>query len=97
MPDRSELGGTIHDVAQVVGAGCTISSETGDIVTYVKLLRVAMLLPAVSVISLLVTRGNGGTRPRVPLPTFLFVFALLVVVNSIGLLPHPLIDFANGA
>ena len=36
------IGGTIHDVAQVVGAGYIISPETGDIATYVKLLRVTM-------------------------------------------------------
>jgi len=39
------LGGTIHDVAQVVGAGYSMSQETGDTATLVKLLRVAMLLP----------------------------------------------------
>src|SRR3546814_12875469 len=34
------LGGTIHDVAQVVGAGYGMSKETGDIPTRVKLMRV---------------------------------------------------------
>ena len=53
------IGGTIHDVAQVVGAGYTISNETGDIATYVKLLRVAMLLPAVFAISFLYARSGG--------------------------------------
>ena len=53
------IGGTIHDVAQVVGAGYTISNETGDIATYVKLLRVAMLLPAVFAISFLYARNSG--------------------------------------
>jgi uncharacterized integral membrane protein (TIGR00698 family) len=53
------IGGTIHDVAQVVGAGYTISNETGDIATYVKLLRVAMLLPAVFPISFLYARNKG--------------------------------------
>mgnify|MGYP003896376767 CR=1 FL=1 len=41
------LGGTIHDVAQVVGAGYGMSKETGDAATIVKLLRVAMLMPVV--------------------------------------------------
>ena len=41
------LGGTIHDVAQVVGAGYSLSPETGDAATLVKLLRVAMLLPVI--------------------------------------------------
>jgi uncharacterized integral membrane protein (TIGR00698 family) len=88
------LGGTIHDVAQVVGAGYMISPETGDIATYVKLLRVAMLLPVVFVISLMAARSGGGrARPTVPL--FLVGFALLVLANSFGLLPRAAIDFAN--
>jgi len=37
------LGGTIHDVAQVVGAGYTISPATGDAATVVKLFRVTLL------------------------------------------------------
>ena len=41
------LGATIHDVAQVVGAGYSMSKETGDRATFVKLMRVAMLLPVI--------------------------------------------------
>ena len=41
------LGGTIHDVAQVVGAGYSISPEVGDYAVLTKLMRVAMLLPVV--------------------------------------------------
>jgi uncharacterized integral membrane protein (TIGR00698 family) len=89
------LGGTIHDVAQVVGAGYTVSQETGDIATYVKLLRVAMLLPAVFVISITLTRGAAGRASAPALPTFLLGFALLVLVNSFGFLPKIAIDLAN--
>ena len=39
------LGATIHDVAQVVGAGYSVSAEVGDLSTFVKLLRVFQLLP----------------------------------------------------
>jgi uncharacterized membrane protein YadS len=53
-----------------------------------------MLLPAVFVISLLVAR-NGGASARPRLPMFLIGFALLVLVNSFGLLPRALVDFAN--
>ena len=38
------IGGTIHDVAQVIGAGFSISDRAGDISTYVKLLRVVTLM-----------------------------------------------------
>ncbi|MFT4654633.1 MAG: putative integral membrane protein (TIGR00698 family), partial [Patiriisocius sp.] len=34
------LGGTIHDVAQVVGAGYSVSEQTGDLATLTKLVRV---------------------------------------------------------
>ena len=88
------LGGTIHDVAQVVGAGYMISAEAGEVSTYVKLLRVAMLLPVVFIIALIVARGAGRVAgARLPLPLFLFGFALLVGLNSTGLLPAALASF----
>jgi uncharacterized integral membrane protein (TIGR00698 family) len=83
------LGGTIHDVAQVVGAGYMISTETGDIATYVKMLRVAMLLPVVFVIALVLARiGTPGEGKRAPMvPAFLLGFAMLVALNSLGVIP----------
>jgi uncharacterized integral membrane protein (TIGR00698 family) len=83
------LGATIHDVAQVVGAGYGVSKETGDIATFVKLLRVAMLLPVIVFAVMLVRmRGadTGGPRPPI-LPGFAIAFAVLVAVNSTGWLP----------
>lgn len=85
------LGGTIHDVAQVVGAGFSISEETGTVATYTKLLRVAMLLPVVISLSFLFRAHNGGETGR-RLPGFLVVFALLVAVNSAGLIPPLALD-----
>ncbi|WP_298926480.1 putative sulfate exporter family transporter [uncultured Ramlibacter sp.] len=83
------LGVTIHDVAQVVGAGYSLSTETGDTATLVKLLRVAMLLPVI-VLATVFTRqagaAGGGERPPL-LPWFAVAFALLVGVNSTGWLP----------
>lgn len=56
------LGATIHDVAQVVGAGYSMSTETGDIATVVKLMRVAMLLPVI-VCAAMITRRAGMMPP----------------------------------
>jgi uncharacterized integral membrane protein (TIGR00698 family) len=90
------LGGTIHDVAQVVGAGYMISQKTGDVATYVKLLRVAMLLPVVGTIAFVLSRGRAGqSGMKVPLPWFLFGFAGLVALNSLGLLPKPVVSGAG--
>lgn len=88
------LGGTIHDVAQVVGAGYTVSPETGDVATFVKLFRVAMLLPVVLIISLIVARNATTPRKsRAPLiPLFLIGFVMLVAINSTGVLPRSVIE-----
>jgi uncharacterized integral membrane protein (TIGR00698 family) len=86
------LGATIHDVAQVVGAGYSVSTPAGDTATLVKLFRVALLLPVVLAISFALQRsvgrpGPGEARPPL-LPAFLAGFAALVVVNSMGWLPQ---------
>lgn len=87
------LGGTIHDVAQVVGAGYGVSPETGDTSTIVKLLRVAMLLPVCLAIGLaLHVRGAAAARAAPLLPGFAIVFALLVAVNSFGLIPSAVVE-----
>lgn len=90
------LGGTIHDVAQVVGAGYMISQKTGDVATYVKLLRVAMLLPVVFAIAFVVARGRGGAvGGKPPFPLFLLGFAVLVALNSLGLFSKAVVDAAS--
>ncbi len=82
------LGATIHDVAQVVGAGYMISDESGEISTLVKLIRVACLVPVVIAISLVVRRGRAPDTGKWPLlPGFLVVFVVLVFVNSSGWVP----------
>ncbi|MEO9781966.1 MAG: YeiH family protein [Sedimentitalea sp.] len=86
------LGGTIHDVAQVVGAGFSVSEETGETATLVKLIRVTMLAPVVLVFSLVIRSfaddaGNdGGKRPPL-IPFFVLMFLLLAAINSFGLIP----------
>jgi uncharacterized integral membrane protein (TIGR00698 family) len=83
------LGATIHDVAQVVGAGYSMSKETGDVATFVKLMRVAMLVPVI-VFAVMLTRSRAGEGhgPRPPLlPWFAVAFAVLVAINSTGWLP----------
>ena len=98
------LGGTIHDVAQVVGAGYGMSQETGDAATVVKLVRVAMLLPVI-VFAVLLTRlgaveGDKATadvsRPPL-LPWFAVAFALLVAINSIGWVPQSVLTTGSDA
>jgi uncharacterized integral membrane protein (TIGR00698 family) len=82
------LGGSIHDVAQVAGAGQTLGPQVlaDSIVT--KLLRVAFLLPAVSGIAWWVARrGEAAGEARPAPPVFLFGFLALATLNSLGVVP----------
>lgn len=91
------LGGTIHDVAQVVGAGYMLGPATGDIATIVKLFRVAMLTLVVVGVSTAFKASreaahaqDGGTAQRQPLvPWFLWVFVAMVLLNSLGAFSAP--------
>lgn len=91
------LGATIHDVAQVVGAGFSISPEAGETATLVKLLRVAMLAPVIIIASLLLRSfaDQASDIERPPLmPMFVVGFLVLAVLNSSVTLPKGLLDLA---
>jgi uncharacterized integral membrane protein (TIGR00698 family) len=94
------LGTTIHDVAQVVGAGYSQSEAVGDTATLVKLLRVAMLVPVVFGLSVVVGRmvrakggakGGEGPHAKVGLPWFLVAFLILSAIASAGWMPAVLV------
>jgi uncharacterized membrane protein YadS len=77
------LGGTIHDVAQVVGAGYAVSEPVGNAAVIVKLFRVFLLLPVVLGIGWHFTsRGAEPGEAKVPMPIFAFVFLAFCLVNS---------------
>lgn len=87
------LGGTIHDVAQVVGAGYSVSQEAGDTATVVKLLRVALLAPVILFAAALARRhaGTQATGARPPwLPWFAVAFFVLVALRSLDAVPSSL-------
>ena len=93
------LGGTIHDVAQVVGAGYSISPATGDAATLIKLLRVAMLVPVIVLASWMTARylatenvQDSHTKRPPLLPWFAVAFILLVGVRSTGVIPVEVLD-----
>ena len=102
----SFLGATIHDVAQVVGAGYAMSRETGDVATFVKLLRVADAAAgdpcsrscSPGSASAAVAGGDGIAARALPLlPWFAVAFAILVAVNSLQMLPASVPAFGNEA
>jgi uncharacterized integral membrane protein (TIGR00698 family) len=89
------LGGSIHDVAQVVAAGYASSPQAGDAATIVKLMRVTMLLPVVLVISMVAARRlepEETPGKKVPLlPWFLTVFVVLALLHGFALVAQPIV------
>lgn len=73
------LGGTIHDVAQVVGAGAMLGNDALQTATMTKMLRVAMLIPMMFVFTaLFAAKGKHGepngpktVNPFAQIPLFL--------------------------
>lgn len=96
------LGATIHDVAQVVGAGYTMSIEHGDVATVTKLLRVLLLAPVVLALSVLLRSAgaarvaSGGWRGLTP-PAFLLAFIVIVALNSLAPLPSAVVSWSSNA
>jgi uncharacterized integral membrane protein (TIGR00698 family) len=92
------IGATVHDVAQVVGAGFSISETAGNTATIAKLIRVAMLVPVIAIITVALRRrqeAGGGAPAR--FPEFLLGFIALMVVNSMGLIPPAVTDLISDA
>lgn len=81
------LGASIHDVANVVGAGYMISTEVGDTAVFMKMLRVAMLVPTVLILAFLV-KGSSLEKPSYfSIPGFLLLFVVMAVANNTGYIP----------
>ncbi|MGB3621219.1 MAG: putative sulfate exporter family transporter [Ketobacter sp.] len=88
------LGATIHDIAQVVGAGYLVSDHVGDVAIFTKMLRVSLLVVLVLLVSLYyrkqaVPRSKGIS---LPIPAFLIGFmSLMILVNTVDV-AQPLVD-----
>lgn len=83
------LGATIHDVAQVIGAGYIVSDEAGAVAAVVKLMRVTLLAPAVFLIAMMFAQKSASpSATGRAFPVFLFGFAALMAANSFGFIPR---------
>lgn len=88
------IGGSIHDVAQVVVAGYALGNEAGDAASVVKLLRVSLLALVVMGVALVFRQPGSAALPaasRPPLvPGFVLLFLAMAAWHSLGWLPGPL-------
>ncbi|WP_448630703.1 YeiH family protein [Cellulomonas soli] len=93
------IGMSVHEVAQVVAAGATVSAAALTVALVAKLARVVLLAPLVA--------GAGAVRRRTAptgvgrgpalVPPFVVAFVLLVLVRSTGVLPDGVVRAADVA
>jgi uncharacterized integral membrane protein (TIGR00698 family) len=84
------VGGTLHSVGNVAGAGYGIEKSVGDFAISVKMARVAMLTPAVIFFTYLVRRGEASSKEvstKFKLPLYLWAFLIISILVSIFPLP----------
>ena len=97
------LGGTLHEVAHVVGAGHAINDQVANTAVIVKMLRVMLLAPFLVILSLWLkdkvnlsnTNDVASNKSAITIPWFAVVFIIVVGFNSLDLLPQTLVHGIN--
>lgn len=94
------IGGTVHEVAQVVGAASNIDPATTEVATIVKMTRVALLVPVLLILGMWLRSAAaraepGQPRARLPIPWFAVGFLVLAIINSLAILPPDLVTAAR--
>jgi uncharacterized integral membrane protein (TIGR00698 family) len=87
-------GSTIHEVAQVVVAGRSVSEQAAAYAVIEKMLRVMMLAPFLVILSSRIGdegEAAGGKR-KITIPWFAVLFIVVAGFNSLHLLPPALVD-----
>lgn len=91
-------GASVHEVAQAVAAGGALGGTALSLAVIVKLARVLMLAPVMAAVSLIHrrTRGAGGKRPPV-VPLFVAGFVAMVLLRSTGVVPDEVLRAGEAA
>ncbi|WP_428036739.1 YeiH family protein [Amphritea sp.] len=88
------IGSTVHEVAQAVAAGESISTDTLQTAVVVKLIRVMMLAPFILLLSSRLRRTDSEQTGsgKIIIPWFVFGFIAATAVNSLIAIPAPLLN-----
>jgi len=88
-------GSTVHEVAQVVAAGRSVSEAAADTAVIEKMLRIMMLAPFLLVLSSLRrnSRSNAAAvHAPITVPWFAVLFVVASAVNSLHVLPQRVVS-----
>ena len=81
------VGGTVHEVAQVVAAGGAIGGAAADNAVIVKMTRVMMIAPLLIILGIIVSKNiksNSGEKKKfkISIPWFAVWFIVMAAINS---------------
>ncbi len=83
-------GSSIHEVAQVVAAGFSVSNQAGTFATVVKLTRVLLIVPITILLSIRQSGRENSDKcsfENITIPWFVLMFLGVIIINSLGILP----------
>lgn len=94
-------GSTIHEVAQVVAVGHSISPDAENAAVISKMIRVMMLAPFLIILSTYLSKkkskANNGTQSTekspITIPWFAVFFILMAGFNSLNLIPASIVSY----
>jgi uncharacterized integral membrane protein (TIGR00698 family) len=89
------IGGTLHSVGNVAGAGFALNSTVGTLAISIKLARVALLSPALIFFTALVRKKEISWKEQFSLPWFLWGFILLSLFSNLVDLPKEFLYWAD--
>jgi len=99
------VGGTIHEVAQVVAVPASIpgaSEEMANSAVIVKMTRVIMIAPMLIILGIYLSmsaKKSGGTESvggvKLVIPWFAVYFIGMAGFNSLGIVPQNIVDIIN--
>ncbi len=90
------IGSTVHEVAQVVAAGKSVSDIAMDTAVIVKLTRVMLLAPFLFILGLFIKRkSNKNMKNHIVIPWFALFFIGVAGFNSLHFLPKNIINGIN--
>jgi len=94
------VGGTVHEVAQVVAAGGAIGGVAADDAVIVKMTRVMMIAPVLIILGILISTlakksGKEAGGVKLVIPWFAVWFVVMSGINSLGIIPETVVYEIN--
>ncbi|NNM54910.1 MAG: YeiH family putative sulfate export transporter [Spirochaetales bacterium] len=92
-------GGSIHEVAQVIGATNPAGKQAMDVGVIVKLTRVMLLSPLLVILGVILSalarrkkNGEATGKTKIVVPWFAILFIVASGINSLNIIPKPVVD-----